>query len=191
MSSLSPYPEAARLERDLVRLTSLTGRPFGEYLGDGVLWQLADSRRKNKLSLALSEHLGGTDERIRYVNAHAKGYPSGTMKLFGALELAEARRGERLARILNGGAVAVAVAKLGSPSDWRITGIHRFLPAGKELEACERALEELAWHFLRRRPGEPFASMNRPPFQIRTGSNSGGYAVYLLAGAYFGGQADE
>jgi hypothetical protein len=186
MSRGVPYPEAARLARDLAKLGRLVDRPFSEFLDDDALWRLAESGKKDRVREAFASKLGPTDDRIRYVQAHKKGYPSGTMKLFGALELAKSRYGRRMTDILGGGVVAVAVRKADSPSDWRITGVYEFLPAGSELERCECSLEELAFRFRRRDPSAPFSAISRPPFQIRTGSSSGGYAVYLLAGKYFG-----
>ena len=186
MSSGVPYPDAARLARDLAKLGRLVERPFSEFLDEDTLWKLAESRKKDSMKEAFASKLGPTDARIRYVQAHKQGYPSGTMKLFGALELAKSRHGRRMADILGGGVVAVAVRKADSPSDWRITGVYEFLPVGTELECCERSLEELAYRFRRRDPSAPFSANSRPPFQIRTGSSSGGYAVYLLAGKYFG-----
>jgi hypothetical protein len=178
---LAQYPNAARLHRDIAKLSCLLRCPFGEIFDEDALWTLAESKRKDGLRRAFSSLLGDFDNRIRLVQGRADGVPLGTVKLFGASKLSEHRPGRRIADILQGGIACAVVSKDGSPSEWRLTGIHEFLPEGRLLEKCEVSLEALAKAFSHRPKDVPFPAITKWPFQVRTGSSADGYSVYLLA----------
>lgn len=150
-----------------------------------VLAKLGTSKKKDKFRVAYTEAMGAFDSRIRFVEGNRQGRPKATIKLFGALDLASYRPGERIASCLGGGVVIAATTKEGEVGSWRLTGIHEFLPMGGDLKACEDSLESLSQAFELRNPDEPFPALSDGPFQIRTGSSAGGYAVYLLASHIF------
>ena len=182
---MTPYKEAVRLVGDIERLRAHEGKTLGSFMSRDVLRKLAVNKRKDKFRLAYTEALGGFDERIRFVEGNRDGRPKATIKLFGASQLSEVKKGLRMAALLGGGVVVVATHKQGEVQEWRLTGIQDLIPRGGDLRLCEEALESLYQAFSLRNPDEPFPALSEHPFQIRTGSSSGGYAVYLLASRVF------
>lgn len=177
---MTPYKDAIRLARDVTRLRAYEGKTLGDFMPAEVLQKLSVNKRKDKFRLAYAEALGGFDERIRFVEGDRSGRPKGTIKLFGAKELGQEKKGVRMAALLGGGVVVVATSKHGEVREWRLAAIHELIPSGGDLRRCEDALESLYQAFSLRNPDEPFPALSEHPFQIRTGSSAGGYAVYLL-----------
>jgi len=186
----TPYLDAALLARDVSRLRRHEEKPLGSFMSAAILEKLAANKRKDKFRIAYVAALGAFDKRVRFVEGNHTGRPKATIKLFGAKELARYAMGERIAKCLDGGVVIVTTCKKGRVDEWRLAGIYELLPTGKNLHNLEVALESLYQAFSLRNSDERFSAVSEPPFQIRTGSSSGGYAVYLLASDLFRPEAE-
>ena len=176
-------PDEDRLADDISRVEALQRKSFGNFLDERDLRQLATSKNKSILALVMRRYFVELDGRIRFVEAAPDGNPNATMKLSAVDKAVRTAAGYRLLRLLGGGVVAVTVKKEGLTKDWRIVGLKRFLPAGKERSRHEADLEALLRLYLRNTPGKKFPSTSVGAFQIRTGP--GNYDVYLKAQDYF------
>jgi hypothetical protein len=177
------FPNVEGLTADLERVESLLRKPFGSFLDEGLLWKLETSKSRSILALVMRRYFVELDGRIRFVEAAPDGNPNATMKLSAVDKAVRTAVGYRLLRLLGGGVVAATVKKEGLAKDWRIVGLKRFMPIGKERVRHEADLEALLRLYLRNPPGKTFPSTSVGAFQIRTGP--GNYDVYLKAQDYF------
>lgn len=176
-------PDLEGLSADKTAVQAFLRKPFGGFLDEGSLRQLATSKDRSILAKVMRRHFKRPDKRLRFVEAVADGNPKATMKLFAVDKARRTADGYRLLRLLDGGVVAVTVKKEGLPKDWRIAALKSFLPTGKERIRHEADLEALLCLYLRNPDGKPFPSTDIGSFQIRTGPT--GYDVYLKAQEYF------
>lgn len=176
-------PDLDGLSADMTVVQALLRKPFGGFLDERSLSQLATSKNRSILALVMRRHFKGLDRRLRFVEAAADGNPKATMKLFAVDKARRTAAGYRLLRLLDGGVVAVAVKKEGPPKDWRIVELKSFLPKGKECARHEADVEALLRLYLRNSNGKRFPATDIGAFQIRTGP--AGYDVYLKAQEYF------
>lgn len=177
------FPNEEGLAADLERVEALLRKPFDSFLNEDALRQLRTSKNRSILALVMRRHFVELDGRIRFVEAAADGNPKATMKFFALDKAIRTASGWRLRRLLDGGVVAATVKKEGLAKDWRIVGLKRFMPIGKERVRHEADLEALLRLYLRNPPGKTFPSTSVGAFQIRTGP--GNYDVYLKAQDYF------
>lgn len=177
------FPNEEGLTADLDRVEALLRKPFESFLDEYALRQLRTSKNRSILALVMRRHLVDPDWRLRFVEAVAEGNPKQTMKLFAVDKARRTAAGYRLLRLLDGGVVAVTVNKEGTPKDWRIVALKRFMPTGKERVRHEADLETLLRLYLRHPQGKKFPATDIGAFQIRTGP--AGYDVYLKAQEYF------
>ena len=173
------------LRESVARVSARVGVPFGDFLDTEKICELDTSRSRSALTTVLRAYFKVLDWRVRFVGASPCGLPASTVKLFPVSKALSLPDGDRLLTLLDGGIVASAVNKSGPPKEWRIEGLHEFLPAGNELKRHEADLASLLRIYLRNPGQTKFPATTHGAFQIRTGPS--GYDVYLQAESYFEG----
>jgi hypothetical protein len=173
------------LLESVARVSARVGASFGDFLDAEKIYELETSRSRSALTVVLRRHFRALDWRVRFVGANPCGLPASTVKLFSVSKALSLPDGDRLLALLDGGIVASAVNKNGPAKEWRIVGLHEFLPAGHELRRHEADLASLLRIYLRNPGQKRFPATTHGAFQIRTGPS--GYDVYLQAEFYFEG----
>ena len=173
-----------KLLHDVVRLACYIRVPFRDFLNDDQLFALVGTGERAAMTRVLRGKWADLDKRIRFVAAHNNGLPDGTIKLFDANKALEFKKGERINNLIDGGIIPFSVMKKGTPEEWYISGVYSFLPVDK-INFVEQALEDLLQHFNNRDLNVKYAAHSVEMFQIRTGSSTKGYSVYLKANEYF------
>ena len=173
-----------KLLHDVVTVACYIRVPFRDFLDDDQIYALVGTGERASVPRVLKAHWDNIDKRIRFVGAHVSGIPAGTIKLFDAEKALKAPKGSRLGKLLNGGIIAFTVTKDGTPDEWYISGVYNFMPEDS-LDLVESSLDKLLQHFAKRDRSQKYHAHTVEMFQIRTGSSTDGYSVYLKAQEYF------